>query len=942
MSAPRVFLSYSHDSSQHKADVLALARRLQDDGCAVVIDHDELFPPKGWTVWMQEQIEQADFVLVICTEAYRRRAEGKEDPPHGAGASWEGAIIRLELYQSNGRNDRRFIPVVMHAEDRDHRPKFIQDYSYFVACDREDYRKLCKILGLGDSPPEAVPLVWHIPPPNPLFTGREEYLRDLRKAFVTGTQPVALTQAIKGLGGMGKTQTALKYAELHRCTYTAGLRVVADSRDKLISGYAEFARLLSLPGKDDPDIAVAARSALRWFDANADWLLILDNVDDWDVIRPWMPTSKRGHVLITTRLQFTGTFAAGLDLPKFAVDEGASFLLARGKLDRPTASDQQAARNIVVEFGGLPLGLEQAGAYIEEAQLSPAEYLELYRSEGRKLRDRGGQSADHDTVSVTFSLAFARLSESAKRIVQAAAFLAPDAIPEELLATTQPPGIEFRDAVTDAVRYSLIQRIPPTKMFDVHRLVQAVVRDGMEDAEKRGWIAENIQALNRRFPEVVEFRNWPACERLLPHALATTSRVSELLASTAESAQLLHQTGWYLLQRAKYLEAESLVKSAITMRETVLGPEHPDYASSLNDLGWLYVERGRYADARPLLTRALSIRENALGPEHPDTLTSINNVAGLSDSEGNFDHAEVLYSRAITVRERVSGPEHPDTAILLGNLGNLYRAQKRYAEAEQLLRRALAIREEALGVEHPDTANSLNQLGILYSAQHRFHESELLFRRALEIQEKVLGPEHPGTAWSLHNLAELCVHEDRYSEAESFFRRSLEIRQKVHGTQAPRLAADMSRLAHVYFAKSHYREAEGLLRRVLDIREKVLGPCDRATAITLYDLGVLCAKEGRSAESQQLLRRALDIEERTLGPEHLETAKTLNQLAVTCVQLQHFPSAETYCKRALSAYEKQLGTKHTDTIAIARMYLQVLQQLGWHRAAQKLRARFGI
>ena len=90
---------------------------------------------------------------------------------------------------------------------------------------------------------EACSDIWHIPTPNPYFCGREDYLRNLRNAFVTKSQPVALTQAIKGLGGMGKTQTALKYAHIHRSEYGTGLRVVADSSDKLVSGFAEFARL---------------------------------------------------------------------------------------------------------------------------------------------------------------------------------------------------------------------------------------------------------------------------------------------------------------------------------------------------------------------------------------------------------------------------------------------------------------------------------------------------------------------------------------------------------------------------------------------------------------------------------------------------------------------------------------------------------------------------
>jgi hypothetical protein len=115
--APRVFVSCSHDSQEHNAAVAALANRLKEDGCTVVIDQDQKWVTEGWTVWMMNQIEQADFVLVVCTETYTRRAEGKEDPPSGAGASWEGAIIRGDLYEANGCNNK-FLPVLMRPEDK--------------------------------------------------------------------------------------------------------------------------------------------------------------------------------------------------------------------------------------------------------------------------------------------------------------------------------------------------------------------------------------------------------------------------------------------------------------------------------------------------------------------------------------------------------------------------------------------------------------------------------------------------------------------------------------------------------------------------------------------------------------------------------------------------------------------------------------------------------
>jgi hypothetical protein len=76
-AAPRLFISYSHDSAEHEDRVLALADRLRDDGIDALIDQYETAPPDGWPMWMDREIQRADFVAMVCTETYLRRVEGR-------------------------------------------------------------------------------------------------------------------------------------------------------------------------------------------------------------------------------------------------------------------------------------------------------------------------------------------------------------------------------------------------------------------------------------------------------------------------------------------------------------------------------------------------------------------------------------------------------------------------------------------------------------------------------------------------------------------------------------------------------------------------------------------------------------------------------------------------------------------------------------------------
>ena len=89
MPAPKLFISYSHDSPEHEDRVRALADRLRADGIDAHIDQYSPAPPEGWPMWMDEQIRTADFVLLVCTETYSQRVERREQPGKERGVLWE-------------------------------------------------------------------------------------------------------------------------------------------------------------------------------------------------------------------------------------------------------------------------------------------------------------------------------------------------------------------------------------------------------------------------------------------------------------------------------------------------------------------------------------------------------------------------------------------------------------------------------------------------------------------------------------------------------------------------------------------------------------------------------------------------------------------------------------------------------------------------------------
>lgn len=252
--------------------------------------------------------------------------------------------------------------------------------------------------------------------------------------------------------------------------------------------------------------------------------------------------------------------------------------------------DQKVASELVKAMGGLPLALDQVGAYIEETRCGLSSYLNLYEKQrDALLKRRGRWSHEHpEAVATTWFLNFEQvehLNPRAAELLRFFAFLAPDAIPEELikegagklspkLRSLATNGVLLHEAIGMLLRYSLVQRHTDTQVIRIHRLVQAVLKASLTNEKRRRWADYTVRAVSQAFPGV-EVDTWPQCERLLPHALACAVLIEEHDFAFPEAPYLLNQAGYYCYEHAHYEQAEPLLKRALAMREKMLGPEHP-------------------------------------------------------------------------------------------------------------------------------------------------------------------------------------------------------------------------------------------------------------------------------------------------------------------------------------------------------------------------------
>ena len=900
--SPTALISYSHDSLDHEQVVLALCNRLRANGIDAFVDQFlPGAPSEGWPLWMERQIEQRDFTLMVCTESYLHRFMETDALGVGRGVVWEARILRNLLYADSAWH-ARIIPVLLAPDAGAFVPTIFRGHFYDLSEGRGFKNLLHHLLRepgaeaseLGSLGPQgsrwsAFERPWLVPDAmrTRYFTGREQLLARLRAQLLERHRA-----ALSGLGGIGKTQTAIEYAVRHRAEYPDGVFWVnAETIGGLTRGFGEIATTLLLPAAESNDQDKLVKATLAWMDANDDWLLILDNVSDRREVRPFVPGRGKGDVLITSREPVFAELGIprALELHDLDTEDGVRFLLTRtGREEDADSSDRAAAAALATELGSLPLALEQAAAYIAETHAAFSAYLRTFRKRRVALLERSGDLLSHDTVAVTWAANFEAVesaSLAAADVLRVSALLAPDTIPFELFLDGAPAlGESIATALGDAdelamaevlrplARYSLVRSDAASQVFSVHRLVQEIVWAALAESQRRTYVERTIRALEAAFPEV-EFATWAQCERLVPHVSSLSERADFDAVHSDVAARVLNRAGRYLWERGRYPEAQALFERALAIGERTLGPDHPDVARSLDSLAIAHSKQGRYAEARALLERALGIRERALGPDHPEVAHNLNILANVDFEQGRYAEAQPLHERALAIRERVLGPDHPAVAISLNNLGIVDSCQGRYAEAQTAYERALAIWEHALGPDHPNLAQSLDNLGEANARQGRYGEAQALHERALEIRERSLGKDHPQVAESLNHLGEAHRDQGRYAEAQAMYERALAIWERALGPEHPYPAYGFNNLGIVLMDQGRYDEAELPFKRAIEMRERALGPDHPELAVSLVGLASLRKKQSRTVEAIALYERLLSMKAKTLAPEHPELAE---------------------------------------------------------------------
>ncbi len=443
---------------------------------------------------------------------------------------------------------------------------------------------------------------------NIYFTGRTEILKKLHRQL-TQMKAVAISQvqAISGLGGIGKTQTAVEYAYRYfydETFYSYVFWVKADTGTNLATDFANLAAQLVLPeAKGTEEEKIPAVRA--WLTNQDGWLLVFDNADEPELLVDWLPNNPKGTVLLTSRAAVFDSVGIKqpIALDVLHEDEAVALLL-----QRTGRKEEASAAALNEKLDGLPLALEQAGAYIKQQHIGFESYLKLYDRLGLTQLEKAKAKTGKYPSSVlkTWKLnveAVAEKSPASSELLQLSAFFAPDDIPywmviagakhlgktlAELLGQEEYDlaVVTMAELLEPLSQYSLVRWDGENQRYGVHRLVQSVVRDEMDEAVRTGWVTFGVEGLNAAYPGS-EFKYWVYCAGLLPHWLQVRNYAEQENVRTEALGLICNQAGFYLNAQGRYEAAEPLYLEALEMRKELLGDKHPDVALSLNNLAAL-------------------------------------------------------------------------------------------------------------------------------------------------------------------------------------------------------------------------------------------------------------------------------------------------------------------------------------------------------------------
>ena len=688
------------------------------------------------------------------------------------------------------------------------------------------------------------------------FSGRKALLNRIEREFQKLSTDGPRIVVLSGLGGMGKTELVNKFIDEHAHQYNLVWTFYAESEETLDQSYYALAQKLRFVHEKEAAVdAKGIRAIVNGYlqDLNHHgWLLYFDNAEgDISALKQKFP-QQGGQILVTSRpteQSKWGEEVSVIPIEKFARKE--SIQLLKKLIVDECKRDEDSMNDLAKTLDDWPLLLTQVGNFINEEKVSGIDirrYLVDYLDTEQMdvLKSEKANVGYHHTLPMILNITMDHIekeSPDAVKILKLCAYFNADGIPlkwlkDELKEKKQlTEGLDLdralNNAISPLINYSLLNREEPQpqeKTFNMHRMVQSVIRDNLTEEKRKEIIGEVLRLVEEKFSlyDCNDPETWKIGRECLLHANSITNHVSkhytdfnELEDSEREIPEqmgvLFDAMGTYVIRQGNAFQAIEYYEKALEMKKAFLGDSHLSVADTLNNLGLAWSSLGENKKAIEYYEKALEMKKAFLGDSHPSVADTLNNLGAAWSDLGENKKAIEYYEKALEMKKAFLGESHPSVASTLNNLGTAWSSLGEKKKAIEYYEKALEMTKSFFGESHPSVALTLNNLGLAWSDLGEKKKAIEYYEKALEMTKSFFGESHPSVADTLHNLGLAWSDLGENKKAIEYYEKALEMTKSFLGESHPSVANTLTGLGVVWSDLGENKKAIEYYEKALEI-----------------------------------------------------------------------------------------------------------------------------
>ncbi|MCB2358672.1 tetratricopeptide repeat protein [Clostridium estertheticum] len=715
-------------------------------------------------------------------------------------------------------------------------------------------------------------------------------------------------QCIIGMGGVGKSHLAAKYVYLNKNNYHVIFWINGIDKSSIIKAYCELAEQLGLC-QENVDIEIMLKNLSNWFMENDEWLIVFDNVHDFQLISEVMPNQYKGHIIITSLNPNCNNMVNEPIFLSILSKDDSKELISNTLKDARIEDIHLLSKKL----GALPIAIEHAITYITNNAISIEYYLELYEKHRLELLHRKVNiQKREESIFTTWSISIEKIQSVNKNAIVIAkilSFFDSNNIPRDIIKIINYKDIfnldiddlELVEIVGMLREYSLINATP--YYLSMHCIIQEFIRKYINEEQNNDLLEKLSSSINDFLTSnIIVANDFKTYSETLNHSKKILQYLNQYEIYNFDRVDLLGKISVYLRKIGQIDEALDLCLQASKIQQNIKEYKHISPPSIYNLLAGLYSEKLDFKSAQEYYKQSLDIITNN-GDLYDDLneIVTQNNIAFTYMKLSKFGEAKVLLESCLSEVNKKSNLDKQVIMVKISILSNLSLVLNEFEELDDALKlskKACELSEKTHGENSILYAREQNNYANLILLRGNIDGAKKRYDKSILIYIDCLGENNRELPNAYNNIARCLMKMRDYSKALKYVEQALEINKKFYEFDNYTFASIYETLGSIYLEKEEYSKALINLERSNEIIKKHID--SDVKLIALYRIIGKCKIKMDSRQNgKNELDKSIIISEKLFG-KHSNLYFNINyNVAVDLIEMNEFVISIEYLKNCL-------------------------------------------